>query len=142
MSMNVQSDNQFLILNSISRQTTAVVIEDMPTVGNLAAILLTRMGFKVISFETGESACTWFESNSADIILCDIMLPEMSGEEVLERLRQLPHLRDVPIIAVTALALGRDRERLLGLGFTDYIAKPVSSATFIQHVKSLLVQNA
>lgn len=60
-----------------------------------------------------------------DLILLDISLPGMDGTEVLQALRQREHLRDVPIVALTAHAMRGDRERFLALGFDDYVTKPI-----------------
>ena len=66
-----------------------------------------------------------------DIILCDIHLPDRDGTEVAQLLRRDPRLRGVPFVAVTALAMVGDRERILGSGFDGYIAKPIEPEQFI-----------
>ncbi len=113
---------------------TIVVIEDIDTITKLFTILLKKAGFSVVSFATGESAVEWMKTNRPTLVLCDIMLPGMTGVDVLRTVRTFPHGKDLPMIAVTALAMDGDRENLLASGFTDYIPKPINSATFVSQI--------
>ena len=114
---------------------TIVVIEDIGSIIKLLTIILRKAGFDVATFDTGEAACEWMRENEPALILCDIMLPGMHGEEVLSFIRALPHGKQLQILAVTALANPGDRERLLRHGFTDHIAKPINPGTFISQIQ-------
>jgi signal transduction histidine kinase/DNA-binding response OmpR family regulator/CHASE3 domain sensor protein len=87
---------------------------------------LEKHRMQVISAIDGKEALQMLESNpDTDIVLMDIMMPEMDGFEAIARIRQNPRLRNLPIIAVTAKAMAGDREKCIKAGASDYISKPV-----------------
>lgn len=77
-----------------------------------------------ITATRGEVALVLAQNCQPDLILLDVMLPDFNGIEVVQRLRQNPQTRNIPVIAVTALARTEDRESLLLEGCDDYISKP------------------
>ena len=76
-------------------------------------------------YEDGPAALAGLPGAVPALILLDISLPAMEGPEVLRRIRTLPALRRIPVIALTAHAMSGDRERFLALGFDDYVTKPI-----------------
>lgn len=119
---------------------TIVIIEDIGSITKLLSIILKKAGYAVVAFDTGEAACEWFRENEPQLVLCDIMLPGMHGEEVLSFLRTLPHGKELRVLAVTALANPGDRDRLLKHGFTEHIPKPINPGTFISQIKQYIGQ--
>ncbi len=115
-----------------------LLIEDNEANLKLLKTMVRMIGCESVGFTTGEEACDWCATNKPGLILCDIMLPGMNGSEVLQQLRTIEHLQDVPIVAVTAVAMEGDKERLLEEGFDEYIAKPLNFSSFQSTVKSLL----
>lgn len=81
--------------------------------------------YDVQEYVDGPSALDGIAASPPALVLLDISLPGMSGEEVLVRLRASPALADLPVIALTAHAMRDDRERFLSLGFDDYVSKPI-----------------
>jgi CheY-like chemotaxis protein len=71
-----------------------------------------------------------------DLVLLDVMMPEMDGYEVLRRMRDDLRTRDVPVIFVTAMADAADEQKGLALGAVDYITKPISPATTLARVRT------
>jgi len=105
-----------------------VVDDDVRNVFALTA-MLERHGMRVLPAVNGQEALDYVEQFAAeiDLILLDIMMPDIDGYETIRRLRSRPDLERPPIIALTAKAMKGDRERCLEAGATDYIAKPVDS---------------
>ena len=90
--------------------------------------LLELHNLEVVSCETGREAIERVESDpELDIVLMDIMMPEMDGYETMRRIRSSPRHHLLPILALTAKAMKGDRERCLQAGASDYIAKPVNT---------------
>lgn len=107
-----------------TRPPVILVVDD-----NEDHLLLVRYVLECLEFEfIGESdsqvALQVVKSHRPDLILLDIMLPTMSGMEVIQHLQADPLTQGIPVIAVTALARKEDREKLLQAGFVDYISKP------------------
>ncbi|HTU77195.1 MAG TPA: HAMP domain-containing protein, partial [Solirubrobacteraceae bacterium] len=108
------------------RGKRALLVDD--DVRNLFALasLLEDRGMDVLFGETGKEALATLERHrDVDIVLMDIMMPDMDGNETIAAIRQMPSVRELPIIAVTAKAMEGDRERSLSAGASDYITKPV-----------------
>ena len=94
--------------------------------------------YDMVIYSDGPSALTAIRARPPALVLLDISLPGMDGEEVLGRLRADPATRNLPIMAVTAHAMKGDRERFLAAGFDDYLAKPIDEAALLATVARLL----
>ena len=73
-----------------------------------------------------------------DLIVCDVQLPDIEGFEVARWLKSHPELRAIPLVAVTALAMVGDRDRVLAAGFDGYLAKPIDPETFVRQIEGFL----
>jgi CheY-like chemotaxis protein len=83
---------------------------------------------RVSSAETGKEAIEKLQSEEpVDIVLMDVMMPDMDGYDTMRAIRRIGRLRSLPIIAVTAKAMKGDREKCLEAGASDYLAKPVNT---------------
>jgi len=108
---------------------------------NLLAIvaLLQRHEVKVLTAESGKDALDVLARGACvDIILMDIMMPQMDGYATIEAVRQMPRFKGVPIIALTARAMKGDREKCLEAGASDYIAKPVDPDQLLSLLRDCL----
>jgi two-component system response regulator RegX3 len=116
-----------------------LVVEDEASFSDPLSYMLRKEGFEVAVAETGTAALAEFDRHGADIILLDLMLPEMSGTEVCRQLRQKSH---VPIIMVTARDSEIDKVVGLEIGADDYITKPYSPRELVARVRAVLRRNA
>jgi two-component system cell cycle response regulator len=115
-----------------------LVIEDNPTNLQLVVYLLQAFGYEVTGAREGAEGIELARRHKPDLILLDIHMPKMDGYEVAARLRDDPDCRSIPIVAVTALAMVGDREKLLASGFDGYISKPIEPETFSAKVQEFL----
>jgi two-component system cell cycle response regulator len=100
--------------------------------------LLTAFGHKALEAHAGAEGIERARSEKPDLILLDIHMPRMDGYEVARRLGDDPECSHIPIVAVTALAMVGDRERILASGFSGYIAKPLDPEAFSTQVQGYL----
>ena len=87
--------------------------------------LLRAEGFEILTAADGEAAVASVRENLPDLVLMDIQLPKLNGLEATHLLKQDPDTRHIPVIAVTALAMRGDRERILASGCDGYVSKPI-----------------
>ncbi len=99
--------------------------------------------YEIVTYDDGNQALAGIEAALPDIVLMDISLPGMDGVEVLKKLRALPVVGALPVIALTAHAMAGDRERLMGEGFDDYVSKPVvEEDLLLDPIRELLERSA
>ena len=115
-----------------------LIVEDEPDIRDLLAHHLERDGYQVAKSRDGADALRQVKNSSPDLVLLDLMLPEMSGLEVCRRLRQDPATSALPIVMLTAK--GEEVDRILGLelGADDYIVKPFSPKEVVARVRAVL----
>jgi two-component system, OmpR family, response regulator RegX3 len=112
-----------------------LVVEDEESFSDALSYMLRKEGFEVSVAATGTSALTEFDRSGADIVLLDLMLPEMSGTEVCRQLRQRSA---VPIIMVTARDSEIDKVVGLEIGADDYVTKPYSPRELVARIRAVL----
>ena len=121
----------------LSGKCTVLVVDDTP--GNLSLMSdLLRPDYKVKLAPTGERALQIVAAEKPDLILLDIMMPDMDGYEVLRRLQFNPETEDIPVIFLTAMSATDDETVGLELGAVDYITKPVNPAITMARVRNHL----
>jgi CheY-like chemotaxis protein len=115
-----------------------IVDDDIRNIFALTSVL-EREEMQVVSAETGRDAIELLEHTpDIDIVLMDIMMPEMDGLDTTRAVRELPQFRDLPIIAVTAKAMKGDREKCIEAGAWDYLAKPVEPEQMLSVLRAWL----
>jgi two-component system, cell cycle response regulator DivK len=110
--------------------TRIAIVEDNPDNRLLARALLEEL-YECTEYETGIAALRGMPRQVPALVLLDISLPGMDGIETLERLRAIPALRALPVIALTAHAMAGDREKFLRAGFDDCVTKPIVDETIL-----------
>jgi DNA-binding response OmpR family regulator len=118
-----------------AERLTVLVVDDDPTVAEVVVAYLERAGLHAVHAAAGSSALSAFVAASPDLVVLDLMLPDLDGLEVCRRLRATS---DVPVIMLTAL--GDEVDRVLGLevGADDYVTKPFSPRELVLRVQSVL----
>ena len=119
--------------------TRVLIVEDEDSLADPLAFLLRKEGFEVDVAGDGPTALQSFESEGADIVLLDLMLPGMSGTDVCKRLRMTS---SVPVIMVTARDSEIDKVVGLELGADDYVTKPYSARELIARIRAVLRRGA
>ncbi|WP_314442545.1 response regulator [Massilia timonae] len=115
-----------------------LIIEDNPANIELMSFLLGAYGHTPLSAADGPRGVAAARSERPDLIACDVNLPGMDGFAVLAALKGEPSLSGVPILAVTALAMAGDREKVLAAGFDGYISKPIEPESFVAELEAFL----
>jgi diguanylate cyclase (GGDEF)-like protein/PAS domain S-box-containing protein len=115
-----------------------LIIEDNATNMELMVYLLRAFGYTPLAAYDGEEGVRMARSELPDLIICDVHLPKLDGYGVVAELKKDPLLRKIPALAVTALAMVGDRERLLEAGFNGYIGKPIEPDLFVAELESFL----
>ncbi len=113
---------------------TILVVEDNPINMKLAVLLLETAGHSVVSTTDAESGLAQARRQQPQLILMDIQLPGMDGLQAVAQLKADPQTRNIPVIALTALAMNGDEERIRAAGCAGYIAKPLHSRSLISTV--------
>lgn len=118
--------------------TRILIVEDHPANMEMMSFLLEAFGYATIPAVDGEQGVEAARRELPDLVVCDVHLPKRDGYEVVRELKATPQTRNIPVIAVTALAMVGDRERLLQAGFDDYVSKPIEPERFVGQVEAHL----
>ena len=119
---------------------TILVVEDNPANMTLAVFLLQSAGYSVLSAVTAEAGLGLARETCPDLVLMDIQLPGMDGLQATALLKSDPATTRIPVVALTALAMKGDEERIRAAGCDGYIAKPLSYKSFLATVASHLAK--
>lgn len=118
---------------------TILLVEDDDNLANVYEMRLQAEGFKTVRVSNGEDALQTALQAKPDLILLDIMMPKVSGFDVLDILRNTPETAQIKIIMLTALSQESDQERAKSLGVTDYLVKSqVVIADVVDRIKKHL----
>jgi two-component system, cell cycle response regulator DivK len=118
--------------------TKVLVAEDNPINRELLRELLENRGYDVVEACDGQEALTMVDETQPDILLLDIGMPVLDGYAVARRIREIPALAPLPILAITAYAMQGDREKILHSGFDGYLSKPVDAHALADELERLL----
>jgi two-component system phosphate regulon response regulator PhoB len=115
-----------------------LVVDDEPDITALVAYHLAKAGYRVTTAATGSDALRIAEEQAPDLVVLDLMLPGLSGYEVLEALRRRPATQDVGVLLLTAKREEGDRIKGLSLGADDYLVKPFAPQELVLRVGAVL----
>ncbi|MCZ6701761.1 MAG: response regulator, partial [Ignavibacteria bacterium] len=129
-SKNMQNDTLGKVLLVDDDQDTLFTIDEMVKAFNCETILATN----------GVECIQILEKTIPDLILLDIMMPEMDGFQTIEKIRSNSEWKNIPVVAVTAKAMMNDKDIIIKHGFDDYISKPVKSSVITSKIQQFLTQ--
>jgi two-component system cell cycle response regulator DivK len=115
-----------------------LVVEDNELNMKLLNDVLEAHGYQVLSTGRGMVAVEWARQYLPDLVLMDIQLPDLSGLDATRQLKANPETHDIPVIAVTAFAMGGDERRALEHGCDAYVAKPIVLREFLDLIAGFL----
>ena len=116
----------------------ALVVEDNPANMKLITKVLKKRGYESIHAICGEDGVEKAASEHPDIILMDILLPDINGFETTRRIRKIQSLKDTPIIAITSYAMAGDREKIIEAGCNGYFEKPIDPLTIMDEIETII----
>ncbi len=116
-----------------------LLIEDNRPSLELMSYLLQAFGHTPMEALNGVDGLEILRTERPDLVVCDIDLPRLDGYTLAGRAKADPATRDIPLVAVTALAMVGDRDRALRAGFDGYLTKPIEPETFVQELERYLI---
>jgi two-component system alkaline phosphatase synthesis response regulator PhoP len=120
------------------KQPSVLIVDDNPQNLELLQAYLEELDCRIRCATDGIEALKFVKDHKPDLVLLDVMMPQMSGFEVCRRLKNDPQTADIPVIMVTALSEFGDIERGIGSGTDDFVSKPVNKLELLTRVKTML----
>ena len=115
-----------------------MVIDDEPAVHRLLQIILEVEGYRITGLGSNESTRDSVTAGKPDLVILDIMMPELNGFDVLRMLKSDEETRDIPVVVLTACNRRQEREKALRLGAASYLTKPFQPAELVKVIRSAL----
>jgi CheY-like chemotaxis protein len=138
MAAHLRNTGKFLAIDPNAHRPTILLIEDTREVVMMLVDYLEMAGYKMVTAQDGVDGLEQAKLTHPDLILMDIQMPRMDGFEATQNLRNDPEFKDIPIVALTALAMPNDRQRCLDAGMDEYLSKPVNLKALTKTIKKLL----
>ena len=138
--LDLMEKNKMPIPEELSKgnKNRALVIDDDPKILQMIKMILSQEGLDVATADSGFQVGLLISNWLPDIILLDMLMPELDGFEVCRRIRADEKIKDIPIIAVTVLKDAKEIKNMYAAGVTDYISKPFKSEALVKKVKEHL----
>lgn len=118
-----------------------LVVEDHPDSLDLILYLLRMNGYITLHAIDGGEAIDMARRERPDLVICDVQLPTVDGYEVARQLRDHATLRAIPLVAVTALSMAGDQDKVLAAGFDGYYTKPIDPESFVAAMEHFLPES-
>ena len=125
-------------MSTVTAPRTVLVVDDFDDTRLLLRTWLERRGFRVIEAANGLQAIDQLETESPDLIIMDMQMPQLDGLSATRRIRNMKALAAVPIVAVSAYGAEQFREQALAAGCNEYVSTPFEPATLEQIIRSLV----
>jgi DNA-binding response OmpR family regulator len=120
------------------KKNRILIVEDEESLLKLESILLSSKGYQVTGVMDGKSALDEINARKPDLVVLDIMLPELDGFEVCKRIKENPETAGIPVVMLTAKKNSQDYARGMQVGADAYVTKPFKSAQVMELIEGLL----
>jgi DNA-binding response OmpR family regulator len=124
------------------RRPKILIVDDDPVIVRLLQINFRLEGYDVDTASRGEQALEQARTGHPDVVILDVMMPGLDGWEVCRRLKEIPEVRGVPVIFLSARAQDEDRRRGYALGVDEYVTKPFDPGHLVEIVQRALARSA
>ncbi|MCA8931748.1 MAG: response regulator [Rhodospirillaceae bacterium] len=118
--------------------TTVLIAEDEPHIREGLTFLISRAGHQVVTVSDGAAAVEQIIARRPDLVVLDIMIPELNGFEVMKRVRATPGLEALPVLVLSAKGQEADRQRMMALGANQFVTKPFSNRDLMDRVNAMV----
>ena len=135
---HLRNTGKFPAIDPHANRPTILLIEDTREVVMMLVDYLEMAGYRMVTAQDGIDGLEQVKLNPPDLILMDIQMPRMNGFETTQRLKSAQEFQNIPIIALTALAMPNDRQRCLEAGMDEYMSKPVNLKDLTKSIQKLL----
>ena len=123
-------------------EKTVLIIEDEEDAAELFAEMMRVSGYRVLKTSKSAPAISMLSAEKPDIVLLDIMMPEISGLDILRQMRRDPELVNIPVIVITAKSMPSDIKNGMEAGASTYLTKPVGYLELKEAVERILANNS
>ncbi|MFN2532358.1 MAG: response regulator [Pyrinomonadaceae bacterium] len=120
-----------------SDKRTALVVDDVPDITEILAVMLHHAGYDVVTASSAPEALQAATKQHFDIVISDIGMPDMNGYQLVHHLRNTPGYESVPMVAVTGYSMFDDQERSLRAGFNAHVTKPIDPDALLDLLEQL-----
>jgi CheY-like chemotaxis protein len=117
---------------------TILLVDDEEDVRGLVELMLLKEDFQLLAARAGNEALRIVQEEPVDLILLDLMMPGMSGQDLLKILKKMPSTRDIPVVVLTALENKETMKECLELGAAGYVQKPFAKKILVRTLKNVL----
>jgi DNA-binding response OmpR family regulator len=116
-----------------------LVVDDDVDLSGIIRLILTSAGYDTYVANSGQEALDWLSGNRPDLVLLDLMMPDINGFTILRKMRANEPTRQLPVVVLTAKADQETRDETRSMGADEFLTKPVNANSLIDHVKRALI---
>ncbi len=124
---------------SNAERPVILVVDDDVDLSGIIRLILTSAGYDTYVANSGQEALDWLTGNRPDLVLLDLMMPDINGFTILRKMRANEPTKQLPVVVLTAKADQETRDETRSMGADEFLTKPINANSLIDHVKRALV---